>query len=650
MAKGRANAPTRTLTDQPRKRGSGEAGVEDSDPNNPSWNEFPRNSSPRGPENKSVLVLSGKTLKSQSKDQPRYIRSQTNPRETPMSTELTSPIDHIQVHVQANSFALNQSINFKEGSRNGKRGSEFGKSSINLIQLYVPVTNHSNVYSDVLEDLDSWQGNLPPQVLSLYKTSKKNRDSQLTTIDLEKKRELIVHMFKNMYYRNWEIEKTVNNFQTKMFQDNRVDYEPNTKPRKGENFCENYTINFAKRFPHVLKPIATGFATPIGNPQTNNTTTTTFTNTVNALNTAAGLSNSTTLQQTPANLISKVTRPNPKKDSPPASATLIQQANQNQETIASDINPVSTYSPKNVRSTSLKQERIKRDIDYRHSASNEPYFNAATLTSDNQPIWEQDLSSSHVPTSTQTLQIDNPTKSTEIEEGYSRKKSGGLGFGYRSENHFRIVSKKVSLFQDGKLSEDKVTKGPIRTSQGSYELGWINSEETPHRSTANDELSDRSGFQTITSRREVVSSHKSQTGAPVRHKSTKVSHFNQDKRSWSTEKSRPISTLDDQNKAGSLARYRDDPENDFIKTLYKPSTHDTEHGGDDKIYGDHLLREDCADTATAADTTEATEPKKTKLNRSKQKPLSAIPRLHPRHAKSYNPSNNNETLCPPQKG
>lgn len=70
MAKGRANAPTRTLTDQPRKRGSGEAGMEDSDQNganNPSWNEFPRNSSPRGPENKSVLVLSGKTLKSQSR-------------------------------------------------------------------------------------------------------------------------------------------------------------------------------------------------------------------------------------------------------------------------------------------------------------------------------------------------------------------------------------------------------------------------------------------------------------------------------------------------------------------------------------------------------------------------------------------------------
>ena len=570
-----------------------------------------------------------------------------------MGTELTSPIDHIQVHVQANSFALNQSVNFiKDGNRIAKRGSEFGKSSINLIQLYVPVTNHTNVYADVLEDLDSWQGNLPPQVLSLYKTSKKNRDSQLTTIDLEKKRELIVHMFKNMYSRNWEIERTVNCFQSKMFQDNKIDYEPNTKPRKGENFCESYSINFAKRFPHVLKPIAPGFATPgPGNSQTSANAT--FTNTVNALNsTTTALSNSTALQ-TPANLTqsAKVTRPNPKKDSPPASATLAQ-ANQNQETIATDMTPVSTYSPKNVRSTSLKQERIKRDIDYRHSASGgEPYYNAATLQNDNQQNWEQDLSQSHVPTSTQTLLVENPTKSTEIEEGYSRKKaSAGLGFGYRSENHFRIVSKKVTLFQDGKLCEDKVAKGPIRTSQGSYELGWINSEETPHRSTANDDLSDRSGFQTITSRREVVSSYKSQTGAPTRHKSTKVSHFNQDKRSWSTEKSRPISTLDDQNKAASLARYRDDAENDFIKTLYKPSNLDTEHAADDKIYGDHLLREDCADTATAADSTEATEPKKTKLNRSKQKPLSAIPRLHPRHAKSYNPSNNNETLIPPQKG
>ncbi len=639
MAKGRPNAPTRTQADQ------SEQGVI----NNPSWSEFPRNSSPRGPENKSVLVLSGKTLKNQSKDQPRYsnnlfltvfdryLRSQTNPRETPMGTELTSPIDHIQVQVQGGSYILNQSINFK----GGKRGSELGKSSINLIQLYVPVTNHSNVYTDVLEDLDSYQGNLPPQVLSLYKSNKKNRDTQLVTIDLEKKRELITHMYKNMYYRNWEVERTVTNFQSKMFQDNKIDYEPNNKPRKGEGFCENYSINFAKRFPHVLKPIATGFATPTpsGNVQNNST----FTSTINAINTTAASVANTSALQTPGNIPSRLVKSsnqNVKKDSPPASATLTQ-ANQNQETIASDITPVSSYSPKNVRSTSLKQERIKRDIEYRHSASNEPYFHSNTLQNENQP-WEQDLSQSYVPTSTQTLNVDNPTKSTEIEEGYSRKKSGGLGFGYRSENHFRIVSKKVSLFQDGKLGpEDKSAKG----SKPSQENYWMNSEETPHRSTVNDDLSERSGFQTITSRREVVTSYKS----TVRHKSTKISQFNQDKRSWSTEKSRPISTIDDQGRA--LARYRDDMESDLAKTIHKSYNNNqdpdqeqrnTELAGEDKIYGDHLLREDCD---TVANSTEATEPKKTKLHRSKQKPLSAVPRLHPRHAKSYN-----DALVTPQKG
>ena len=564
-----------------------------------------------------------------------------------MGTELTSPIDHIQVQVQSGSYALNQSVNFK-----GKRGSELGKSSINLIQLYVPVTNHSNVYMDVLEDLDSYQGNLPPQVLSLYKSTKKNRDTQLVTIDLEKKRELIVHMYKNMYYRNWEVERTVTNFQSKMFQDNKIDYEPNNKPRKGEGFCENYSINFAKRFPHVLKPIATGFATPTPASATaqNNST---FTSTINAINTTAASVATTSNLQTPGNIPSRLVKssnqnPNSsKKDSPPASATLIQQSNQNQETIASDITPVSSYSPKNVRSTSLKQERGKRDIQYRHSASNEPYFNSNTLQNENQP-WEQDLSQSHVPTSTQTLNVDNPTKSTEIEEGYSRKKSGGLGFGYRSENHFRIVSKKVTLFQDGKLGgDDKSAKGGPNNNKPSQPDYWMNSEETPHRSTVNDDLSERSGFQTITSRREIVTSYKS----TVRHKSTKVSQFNQDKRSWSTEKSRPISTLDDQTRAGVLVRYRDDVESELAKTIHKSyNNHDadqeqrnTELAGEDKIYGDHLLREDCIDTI--ANSTEATEPKKTKLSRSKQKPLSAVPRLHPRHAKSYN-----EALVTPQKG
>lgn len=69
MAKGRPNAPTRTLADQPKNRGIDES--EQGVLNNPSWSEFPRNSSPRGPENKSVLVLSGKTFKNQS-NQQRY--------------------------------------------------------------------------------------------------------------------------------------------------------------------------------------------------------------------------------------------------------------------------------------------------------------------------------------------------------------------------------------------------------------------------------------------------------------------------------------------------------------------------------------------------------------------------------------------------
>ena len=74
MAKSRGNPPVRTLADQPKNN------VENTEQDNrsllvmanPSWSEFSRhNNSPRNLD-KSILALSGKTLKGHSNGQPRY--------------------------------------------------------------------------------------------------------------------------------------------------------------------------------------------------------------------------------------------------------------------------------------------------------------------------------------------------------------------------------------------------------------------------------------------------------------------------------------------------------------------------------------------------------------------------------------------------
>lgn len=73
MAKSRGNPPVRTMADQPRKN-EGDTPEQDKNllaMNNPSWSEFSRHSnSPRNLD-KSILALSGKTLKG-NQNAPRY--------------------------------------------------------------------------------------------------------------------------------------------------------------------------------------------------------------------------------------------------------------------------------------------------------------------------------------------------------------------------------------------------------------------------------------------------------------------------------------------------------------------------------------------------------------------------------------------------
>ena len=552
----------------------------------------------------------------------RYTRSQTNPRETPTTLEVNSPMEQSQFqgNYHTNNSTINLNISSKDNSKIIKRGLDGSKHHSSIIHFSSQVlnqnnNNHNNPYLDVLEDVDVWQANMIPQLFTLSKTSKRNREAQIVTIDLDKKKELVCHLYKNIYNRNWEVERTIMNYQSRLWQDSKISYEPVNKLRRGENFCENYNINFGKRFPHIFRVMPN--------------------------------------LQMPSNL-SKNTKIISKRESS-AFLSSLTQVNQNQETNTSDLSPPynNSPSPKNARSSSLRIERIKQDTDLTPT----PQERDKEIDNNNSP-WDQDLSQSQLQGGSQAQFLgESQVKMTDVEETYNKNNKGnpGLGFGYRSENHFRIVSKKVSLFQDGKPGEEKAIRNVMpKPYKIDYPLGWTSSEEN----SKGDEFSDRMNvFQTITSRRELNQSASKVQAGNTRTKSSKLSHFNQEKaRSWSTEKSRQTNPTEDmqaritgQFKRSSIQKEdKMDLETEVlqIKTLQKSQATISNYiegeelkssnlSSDDKVYGDHLLREN---NSELVDNVGGIELKKAKQGYS-QKPLSAIPRLYPRHVKHYGDAN-----------
>lgn len=57
-------------------------------------------------------------------------------------------------------------------------------------------------------------------------------------------------VYKNLYNKNSEVERTINNFKLKSYEKNKIQTEPSMK--RGECYLENYNMDFAKRFSHLI--------------------------------------------------------------------------------------------------------------------------------------------------------------------------------------------------------------------------------------------------------------------------------------------------------------------------------------------------------------------------------------------------------------
>ncbi len=119
------------------------------------------------------------------------------------------------------------------------------------VQLYYGNINAVNHYASLVEDLDIVQASYAYQFLP-PKNPRNSKTGTFVTLDMERRKEFINKVFKDLYARNADIEKHAAAFTADMLQERIWSYPHPTNVRKGENFCENITINFPKMFPQLI--------------------------------------------------------------------------------------------------------------------------------------------------------------------------------------------------------------------------------------------------------------------------------------------------------------------------------------------------------------------------------------------------------------
>lgn len=123
------------------------------------------------------------------------------------------------------------------------------------VQLLVQNSFQLNNHLGLVEDLDLMHGTFNSR--SSDKNQKKIKSGSLINIDLDRRKEIMNQVYKNLYAKNLDVEKTINSYNNQLFQKNMTNHSHAANPKKGENYCENLVLDFPKMFPHMI-PDETG--------------------------------------------------------------------------------------------------------------------------------------------------------------------------------------------------------------------------------------------------------------------------------------------------------------------------------------------------------------------------------------------------------
>lgn len=118
------------------------------------------------------------------------------------------------------------------------------------VQLLVQNSFQLNNHLGLVEDLDMTHGTFNSH--SYNKKKEKIKSGSLINIDLERRKEIMNQVYKNLYAKNFDVEKTVNSYNNQLYQKNMTNHLNSALSRKGDNYCENLVMDFPKMFPHMI--------------------------------------------------------------------------------------------------------------------------------------------------------------------------------------------------------------------------------------------------------------------------------------------------------------------------------------------------------------------------------------------------------------
>ena len=135
----------------------------------------------------------------------------------------------------------------------------FNKSSVSatlpvkkknpLIQVCLDASGNTRDCLDpIIDDLDVTY--IPTLNLSvgIHKQTKRPKGPSLLTVDTDKKKEVITQVYKNLYGRNFEVEKTITGFYFKNLQEGKITYTAHVANKKGDAFLDEYTVDYFEKF------------------------------------------------------------------------------------------------------------------------------------------------------------------------------------------------------------------------------------------------------------------------------------------------------------------------------------------------------------------------------------------------------------------
>lgn len=129
-----------------------------------------------------------------------------------------------------------------------------------LIQVILDVSssvsgnNIRNCLDLLVDDLDVTYIPTLNFSVGIQKHTKRTKGPSFLTVDTDKKKEAISQVYKNLYSRNGDVEKTLTGFYFKNLQEGKITYTTHVANKRGDAFLDEYTVDYFEKFYATFVP------------------------------------------------------------------------------------------------------------------------------------------------------------------------------------------------------------------------------------------------------------------------------------------------------------------------------------------------------------------------------------------------------------